>query len=69
MPIIILMRGRPPKREAEKRTNMLRTMLTDGERAEIDEAANKVGLETSTWVRLRMLELAREKNAKKGRFE
>jgi hypothetical protein len=42
-------------------------MLTDGERAEIDKAAKKDGLETSTWVRLRVLELAREKSKKKGK--
>jgi len=40
-------------------------MLTEEERAEIDAAAKRDGLETSTWVRLRVLELAREKSKKK----
>jgi hypothetical protein len=67
MPIINFMRGRPPKPDAEKRTNMLRTMLTDEERAEIDDAAKRDGLETSTWVRLRVLEFARERARKKDK--
>jgi hypothetical protein len=60
-------RGRPKKPDADKRSNMLRTMLTDEERAEIDDAAKRDGLETSTWVRLRILEIARENGKKKTR--
>jgi hypothetical protein len=36
-------------------------MLTEEERSEIDAAAKRDGMETSTWVRLRVLELARRR--------
>ena len=54
------MAGRPKKPENETRDNVLRVRLTDAERAAIDEAARTRGLETSTWVRMELLALARE---------
>lgn len=48
--------GRQKKKVPEKKTNVLRVMLTPADRAAIDKAAKKNNMETSTWVRLLVLE-------------
>jgi len=42
------MAGRPPKKPAERQTNILKVCLTDAERAKLDSAA---GGKTSSWAR------------------
>lgn len=54
------MRGRPKKADEERRDNVLRIRLTDEERALLDEAAGAKTLDTSTWARSVLLELARK---------
>jgi hypothetical protein len=53
------MAGRPRKPENATRENFLRIRLTEAERAVLDEAAKKKELETSTWARSELLQLAR----------
>lgn len=53
------MAGRKKKPDAEVRENVLRVRLTEEERALLDAAAQEKGLETSTWVRVEMLALAK----------
>jgi len=53
------MAGRPRKPENESRENFLRIRLTEAERAVLDDAAKKKELETSTWARSELLQLAR----------
>ena len=53
------MAGRPRKPENDKRENFLRIRLTDAERARPYEAAKAKELDTSTWARSELLQLAR----------
>jgi hypothetical protein len=53
------MSKKPKKPERQARTGTLRIRLTDAERATLDEAAGKKELETSTWARAELLQLAR----------
>jgi uncharacterized protein (DUF1778 family) len=53
-------RGRPKKQPGEARSNVLQVRLTDAEKQALDEAAQFKGMDTSTWVRVEMLSLARE---------
>jgi hypothetical protein len=53
------MAGRPKKQADEKRANFLRIRLTQNERDEIDGAAKRKGLDTSSWARSELLALAR----------
>jgi len=53
------MRGRPPKPKAERRTNVLRILLTEQDRRTLDKAAKTKGMDTSTWARMVLLEAAR----------
>lgn len=53
------MRGRPPKKQPERRENILRIRLTDDERAELDASAQEKGLDSSTWARSELLQIAR----------
>jgi hypothetical protein len=48
------------KRPSDKMINMLRVMLTERDRAAIDKAAKAANLDTSTWVRVKILELIRK---------
>jgi len=52
------MAGRPPKPDSKRRNNVLRIRLTDADRKIIDRAAKQSGLDTSTWARRMLLELA-----------
>jgi uncharacterized protein (DUF1778 family) len=54
------MRGRPKKPNPERRDSILQVRLTAEERAVLDEAARGVALETSTWVRMEALALAKK---------
>ena len=51
--------GRPRKKPAERRTNILKVCLTESERAELDQAG---GGTTSAWARVVLLREARRKN-------
>ena len=51
----------PKKPIAENRTNVLRIRLTAAERKAIDQAAQDKTLETSTWARMMLLQLAKQK--------
>lgn len=53
--------GRKPKKPAEKKSNCLRVMMTEKDRAAIEKAAAAEGVEASTYVRMRILELIRKK--------
>lgn len=44
--------GRPPKAEADRRTNILRVCLTDEERDRLDATASSKGLSSSAFVRI-----------------
>jgi hypothetical protein len=57
--------GRPKKPPGESRKNVLRILLTDNERAELDRAAKSKTLETSTWARAELLALARKQDRDK----
>jgi hypothetical protein len=52
-------RGRPPKKNADRKTAELRIRLTEAERAELDAAADG---STSTWARNLLLREARKKS-------
>lgn len=43
--------GRPKKPKADRKTNCLRVMMTDTDRAALDATARASGKETSTWAR------------------
>ena len=58
--MIIRMRGRPKKTDAEKRTNVLRILLTEAERRLLEKTAKAKTLDVSTWARMMLLEMARE---------
>jgi hypothetical protein len=60
------MAGRPKKAPGEARSNGLRILLTDGERAELERAARSLALDTSTWARTELLKLARAMEKDKG---
>jgi hypothetical protein len=51
------MRGRPPKPKSERRGNMIRVLLTDGERKAIESAARSKSMDVSTWMRVTLLEV------------
>lgn len=53
--------GRKPKKPAEKKSNCLRVMMTEKDRAAIEKAAAAEGFEASTFVRMKILELIRSK--------
>lgn len=55
--------GRPKKKAADKRSETLWMKLTKSERAEMEKAANAVGMDLSTFVRMKILELIRKKPA------
>lgn len=57
-----LVMGRKPKKPADKKSNCLRVMLTEKDRAAIDRAAAANEMDTSTFVRTRILELIRKKS-------
>ena len=51
-------RGRPPKPDKERKSAELRIRLTEGERAQLDAAAQG---NTSTWARELLLKAAKRK--------
>ena len=53
------MRGRPPKLKSERRTNVLRILLTEVERKALDKAADDKSLDVSAWARMVLLAEAR----------
>ena len=53
------MKGRPQKKQPERRENVLRIRLTEAERAELDDIAQKKGLDSSSWARSELLQIAR----------
>ncbi len=53
--------GRPPL-SGESKEQRIVIRATEGERAELDTAAVKIGKPTSTWARDELLRLAREIN-------
>lgn len=52
-------RGRPKKQPGESRSVVLQVRLTPEERALLDQAARTRGVDTSTWVRMEVLAIAR----------
>lgn len=54
----IFQMGRKPKPAGEKKTNVLRILMTEKDRAALERAAKKSGLDVSTWARMKLLELA-----------
>jgi len=52
---------RPTKPIDENRTNVLRIRLTSAERKALDQAAQTKTLDTSTWARMVLLQLAKQK--------
>lgn len=52
--------GRKPLKPNERKTDVLRIMLTKKDRATLDKAARKNRLDTSTWARMKLMELAEE---------
>jgi hypothetical protein len=56
------MAGRPPKKMAERRSNVLRIRLNEGERKSLDGAARIASLDVSAWARMILLTTAKEKN-------
>jgi hypothetical protein len=53
--------ARPKKAKADQRTNTLRIRLTAAERKVLDAAADARTLDTSTWARAELLQLAKRK--------
>jgi uncharacterized protein (DUF1778 family) len=53
--------ARPKKKQAERRQDTLRIRLTDAERKALDAAAAARTLDTSTWARAELLQLAKRK--------
>lgn len=51
--------GRPPIAEEKRRSDHIKVLVTDAERAELDQAAETAGKAVSTWVRDAALERAR----------
>ncbi len=54
------MRGRPKKPEEDRRENVLRIRLTEGERRLLDQAAQGKALDTSSWARAELVALAKK---------
>ena len=61
---MIIFMGRKPRLPGKKKTNVLRVLLAENDRAALDKAAEKAGLDTSTWVRVKILELIRKGSVK-----
>lgn len=53
--------ARPPKPKGTTRENFLRIRLTEAERKALDAAAEARTLDTSTWARMELLQLAKRK--------
>ena len=53
--------ARPKKPKGDTRENFLRIRLTDAERKALDTAADARTLDTSTWARMELLQLAKRK--------
>ena len=53
--------ARPLKAKSEKRDDVLRIRLTVAERKRLDKAAEARTLDTSTWARAELLQLAKGK--------
>jgi hypothetical protein len=53
------MRGRPPKAKSERRSNVLRILLTEAERKILDKIAKTKTLDVSTWARMVLLDAAK----------
>jgi hypothetical protein len=53
--------SRPKNAKADQRENVLRIRLTDAERKKLDAAAEARTLDTSTWARAELLQLAKRK--------
>ena len=51
--------GRPPIAEEDRRTTLVKVLVTKAEDDELRQAAGAAGLTASTWVRLAALEKAR----------
>lgn len=45
-------RGRPPKRKAEKKTDVIRVLVTADQRRLFEAAAAAAHVEVSTWMRI-----------------
>jgi len=58
-------KGRPKKPDAERRESVLRVLLTEAEKAEIDAAAALERMDVSTWVRREILILAGQKRPRR----
>ena len=54
--------ARPKKAASDNRTNFLRIRLTNAERKALDSAATTRTLDTSTWARAELLQLAKRKS-------
>jgi uncharacterized protein (DUF1778 family) len=54
------MAGRPKKSQSQVKSYTLRIRMTQEQRALLEEAAQRRGLETSTWARSELLLLAGE---------
>lgn len=52
--------GRPPVAAEDRRDSLVRVLVTQGEAAELQAAAEAVGASLSTWVRMAALEKARQ---------
>ena len=52
--------GRPKKAVAERKSRYLQVRVDDAEKAAFDRAASTKGLDTSSWVRLRLREAAKK---------
>jgi len=55
--------ARPPKADADRKSNMLRIRLTEDDRQILDSAADLSGEDTSTWARTVLLRNAKRKSA------
>ena len=53
--------GRPKKQTSDARQDVLRIRLSDAERKALDAAAKARTLDTSTWARMELLQLAKRK--------
>lgn len=60
----IVVMARPKKTKADQRQNVLRIRLTDAERKRLDIAAETKTLDTSTWARAELLQLAKRAEAR-----
>jgi len=54
------MSGRPKKSKDEKRSNVLRILLKEEERAALDKEAQSKTLDTSSWARMVLLEIIKK---------